>query len=128
LSPRGTSSNGLGRRLIGCIVAYALVVQGVLFALSGARIDAAALVGAPQIVELCLHNGASSDESDGQVGDKAHCSFCLAAAQQSLTSPVPGQAVFVRQVSLMRWPHFHLRVAPFTKDISHQPRGPPLGV
>ena len=123
----GIRTGPLWRQLLSCAFAYALVVQGILFALGGAQLAAASADAAPSI-EICLHDPADTaglpvGHADGTV----HCPFCLAAAHQAIASPCECSEAIIRTASIaMLWPA-SVGVTTSTRFLSHRPRGPPLG-
>jgi hypothetical protein len=116
----------LWRQLTGCVVAYALVLQGVLLGLSGALVAASATMadGTPGI-ELCLHDvdGAPAlpDRHDG----KSHCTFCLSAAHQLIAAPSPALRPITRNAGVAAWLSGDWLVPAAAEARSHRPRGPP---
>jgi DUF2946 family protein len=122
-------SKRLWRQLVGCIATYALVLQGVLFALSAAQLAATSLAGDQQNVELCLHDATAAPGLPDQHHDgKTHCPLCLAAAHQILTAPDAPLGFVVRVSNPAPWSPGRAMIAAFSATRSHQPRGPPLAV
>jgi hypothetical protein len=126
LERTGSRQTPLWRRLIGCALAYALAVQGVLFALSSAQLAASAATDATQRIELCLHDPA--DATNLPAGDhdsKLHCPFCLAAGQHVLAAPHVGLLLIVADAGRGLVRSEALQRAKSSQFRSHQPRGPP---
>jgi hypothetical protein len=117
----------LWRQLLSCALAYALVVQGMLFALGGAR-QAAASADAVPAIEICLHDPAdAAGLPDGRADSKVHCPFCLAAAHQAIATPCGCSEQIVRAAgATMSWP-VSADATTSSTFLSHRPRGPPLG-
>jgi hypothetical protein len=118
----------LWRQLLSCALAYALVLQGILFALGGAQLAAAASAEAAPSIEICLHDPAdAAGLPDSHADSKAHCPFCLTAAHQAIATPCGCSAPIIRSPSAtMLWPA-SVGTATSTRFLSHPPRGPPLG-
>jgi hypothetical protein len=116
----------LWRQLIGCAVAYVLVLQGVLLAASGAQVATTVLSGDQQGVELCLHDAPAAPGSPDRHGDgTSHCPFCLAAAHLFLTAPDTPLGLIVRVTAPAPWLPGQAIVAISIATGAHQPRGPP---
>lgn len=119
----------LRRRVFTCALAYALAVQGFIFALqigsSAFAADGAAWAG----FELCTHDGASSAApavpSQDPLGN-IHCVFCVAGAvflNSPPPSPPPSRLLVFTDVD---WSLPRLRLVAIPVVESAWPRGPPV--
>ena len=122
----GNSSRPLWHQLLGCALAYALAVQGVLFALSSAELAASAATDVSQNIELCLHDPAGATGLPaGRHDGKAHCPLCLAGGQQVLAAPEAGLALIIADPGTAPLRPGAARSVKSEQFRSHQPRGPP---
>lgn len=125
---RGTTgSGGSWRRFTACVLVFALVLHGIAFTLTGARLAAnpvstADLAG----FQLCRHDGgtAPGGAPESPAAD-THCIFCLAGANY-----VPGTATIAPDFhtivfATVSWPFVARRLPATTVDASARPRGPP---
>ena len=116
----------LWRQLLSCALIYALVLQGIVFALGGVQLAAASADPAPAI-EICLHDPADgAGLPDGGADSKVHCPFCLAAAHQAIATPGESSEPIRTDGATMEWPACPA-AATSARFSSHRPRGPPLG-
>src|SRR5260370_18038010 len=91
LNRTGSEATPLWRQLLGCVLAYALVLQGVLFALSSAELAASAAADASQSIELCVHDPADATGQPARRPDgNPHCPFCPAVGQHPPAAPHGG--------------------------------------
>ncbi len=117
------------RRVTAGALIYALVLQGMAFALIGARMAAAAVTeGALAAYELC-HDVAADPGSPAQVpnapaGD-THCVFCLVGANLVLDAPATSAEFRAVAVPMAPWPFVVWRLPADTVWASARPRGPP---
>ena len=99
---RNPTSNGpFWRGLVGCVVAYALIINAVLSSVVGAEWVAQAAAGL--VGEHCFTDAraaAPEPAPAGQPDDSSHCAFCILAAATAVlpTEPswariVPGRAI-----------------------------------
>ena len=122
-------SQGLRRRVFTCALAYALAVQGFIFALqigsSAFAADGTAWAG----FELCTHNGVSSTSPEAPVQSplgNIHCVFCVAGAvflNSPPPSPPPSRLLVFTDVD---WSLPRLRLVAIPAVESAWPRGPPV--
>ena len=117
------------RRLLGCVLAYALVLQAFIFALD---VGQSAIAAAQDPVwagfELCSHSAGGSTRPDAPAhvptGD-AHCIFCIVGGVYVNCAP-PGAPQFVKvMLSNAAWPHATPRLVALVVIESAWPRGPP---
>jgi hypothetical protein len=117
----------LWRRAVGVVVAYALVLQSLLFGL--AAVGDLAGQGAPGF-ELCLNgaqDGAPSPTGVPGHHDDSHCVFC-SVAHHCLGGPP--QSAFHRlriEIAAIWSPVDDWRPPTFDRHSNVQARGPPLG-
>jgi hypothetical protein len=115
----------LGRRLISCIAAYVLALQGFLMAASGVPLGAAAADGGLAI-ELCLHD-TDANPAPQKHSDRDHCFLCVVCGHQLLASPEPTLlSVFAARFGALLWPPQDPPAASLRSEFDHRPRGPPL--
>jgi hypothetical protein len=126
------TSHRVGRRILSCVLAYALALQGFIFA---ANIDGPAISAANAAAwtgfQLCTHGGGGAAlpeaPSQGPTGDD-HCIFCIAGTVYvdcaSPSSPQYSKAVFTD----VAWPLSAPRLVAFLVNESAWPRGPPATV
>lgn len=121
-----TSHNPIWRGVVGCVVAYALIINALLSSVVGAEWVAQAAAGL--VGEHCLTDAraAARDPAPaGQPDDSSHCAFCVLAAAPAVLPAEPPSARVVlaraggpsgaRDRDRKLWPgHF-----------SKLPRGPP---
>jgi hypothetical protein len=116
----------LWRGLVGCIVAYALIINALLSGVVGAEWAAQAAAGL--LGEHCLTDAraAAPDPAPaGQPDDSSHCAFCTLAAAPAVLPVEPSSASII-------WPRTSAPSAASDRDLpfwqSHPgklPRGPP---
>ncbi len=122
-------SHGVRRRVFTCALAYALAIQGFIFAFEIGSSAFAADGTASAGFELCTHNGASSTAPavpvQGPLGN-IHCVFCVAGAV-FLNSPPPSPPP-PRQLTFtyVGWPLAAVHLAAILVVESAWPRGPPV--
>jgi hypothetical protein len=83
----------LWRGVVGCIVAYALILNALLASVLGAEL---ALLAAAGLTEHCLADAraAGLDPAPaGQPDDSTHCAFCTLAAGPVLLPVAPSAAI-----------------------------------
>jgi len=121
-------SHGVWRRVLTCGLAYALALQGFIFALdigsSAFAADGTAWAG----FELCTHGGAApagpDAPSQGPLGN-VHCVFCVAGAV-FLNCPPPCTLLCRKLVfTEAAWPLAATDLVAFFVVESAWPRGPP---
>jgi hypothetical protein len=118
----------LWRQLLSCALVYALVLQGMLFALGGAQLAAAVSTAPSPAIEVCLHDPAdAAGLPDGHANGKVHCPFCLAATHQAMAAPCGWSASIIRTVIATALQPDVFGAPCATHPNSHRPRGPPLG-
>jgi hypothetical protein len=121
-----TSKGAFWRGLVGCVVAYALVINALLSGVVGAEWAAQAAAGL--LGEHCLtdaHAAAPDRAPAGQPDDSSHCAFCILALAPAVLPAEPPSARIVlaragvpsgaRDHDLTLWPG----------NYSKLPRGPP---
>jgi hypothetical protein len=116
------------RQLLSCALAYALIVQGILFALGGAQLTGAASAEASSTVEICLHDPADATGlPNGHADGRVHCPFCLAGAHHAIAVPWGSPEPIIRAITATVLRPGEVHAASFVRIRSHPPRGPPLG-
>src|SRR5262249_9691340 len=102
--PRGSSqgdpmqrdpyrNHPLWRSLVGCVVAYALIINALLSGVIGAEWAAQAAAGL--LAEPCptdARSAAPDPAPAGQPDDSSHCAFCTLAAVPAVLPPEPPSA------------------------------------
>jgi hypothetical protein len=126
------TSHRVGRRILSCVLAYALALQGFIFA---ATIDGPAISAANAAAwtgfQLCTHDGGSAAlpgaPSQAPAGD-GHCIFCLGGAVY--VDGARPSAPHYSKVGLtnVAWPRAAPRLVAFFVNESAWPRGPPAAV
>jgi hypothetical protein len=114
------------RQLAASALVFALLFQGMMFAVAGAQIAANALgsvdwVGSP----LCRHDGGSAPQQPAADG---HCVFCIVGANYVLGAPSYALEFHIIIVATTPRPLTAWRLTPATVDASARPRGPPTAV
>jgi hypothetical protein len=117
----------LWRGLVGCVVAYALVINALLSGVMGAEWVAQAAAGL--LGEHCLTDARAAAPDPvpaGQPDDSSHCAFCILAAAPAVPPAEPPSAriilprasapVAASDHDLILWPPHPGKL----------PRGPPL--
>jgi hypothetical protein len=123
---RAKHTRGIWRQLTGCVIAYVLVLQAFLVALSGAQLDVARAAGGGALaIELCLHDAGDAPAAPDRHAD--HCAFCVACAHQVFVAPprMP-LPVLAAAPNAVPWPARDLPAAIAGAHPDHRPRGPPL--
>ncbi len=119
-------NNTLWRGLVGCVVAYALIINALLSGVLGAEWVAQAAAGL--VGEHCLTDAraAGTDPAPaGQPDDAAHCALCTLAVGPAVLPLAPSAAAIVlprvsapsgaSDYDLIHWPGHPAKL----------PRGPP---
>jgi Protein of unknown function (DUF2946) len=79
------------RGIFACLLAYALVLQSFIFAVTAGRAMPGSADDTPWAAELCSHHGdatgAAGAPSQPPAGDK-HCLFCIAGALYVACAPL----------------------------------------
>ena len=117
------------RRVIAGVLAYALALQGFIFALDIGR---PAVAASPDPAwagfELCSHSGggatAPGAPSQGPVGD-LHCLFCIAGAVYVNCAPPCAPQFSKVMLTNAVWPLTAPRLVALVVNKSAWPRGPP---
>lgn len=120
------------RRIVACILGYALAAQGFIFALDVGRAAVAAAGAGPVAgFELCVHDGdgaavpgAPSHVPDGD----SHCALCLAGALYVNCAPPAPPQYTVILLPKPEWPPRAARLTAPLVNHSAWPRGPPAAV
>jgi hypothetical protein len=115
------------RQLTACILACALIFQGIAFTLAGARVAAdAATASDLAAFELCRHDGGATPGAPEAPAADSHCIFCLAGATYVLGTPAAAAQFHIVSFALAPWSFETWRLPVATVDASARPRGPPL--
>ncbi len=88
-----SSNNSLWRGFVGCVVAYALVINALLSGVLGAEWVAQAAAGL--IGEHCLTDARAAGPDPapaGQPDDSTHCAFCTLAVGPAVLPVIPSAA------------------------------------
>jgi len=116
-------SQRMGRRILGCVVAYALALQGLILAINGG-----AALGPDQtplfaVSALCHHDGTALPDTPAPAG--AHCPFCFVGAVFLDCTPpwAPQRSALV--VGSAVWPLAAPQLVALFVNESAWPRGPP---
>jgi len=119
------------RRVLSCALAYALALQGFIFALDASR---PAVVSTPDTAwagfELCSHNGAgaASPEAPKAPASGSHCLFCTAGIVYVNSTPPATHCRDVIAVSATAWPLIAPELIAFHVNRNAWPRGPPAAL
>jgi hypothetical protein len=119
-------ATGGWRRLTACALVFALVLQGIVFTLAGARFaaDAAAATDVAGF-ELCRHVDGTAPGGAPETPADSHCVFCLAGATFVLDVPAAAPDFHVVAFAVVAWRFEAWRLPAVTVDASARPRGPP---
>ena len=114
------------RRVLGCVLAYALALQGFILVLD---VGGAAYGAAPDRVfagfELCHHGGAPLPNAPTQAPSGGHCPFCFAGAV-FVNCPAPCAARCLTMLpGIALWPLVTPQLIALVVNSSAWPRGPP---
>ena len=122
-----TSNNPLWRSFVGCVVAYALIINALLSGVIGAEWVAQAAAGL--LGERCptdARAAAPDPAPAGQPDDSSHCAFCILAAAPAVPAAEPPSARIIL-------PRASAPAAASDRDLilrpilrGKLPRGPPL--
>jgi Protein of unknown function (DUF2946) len=123
---KSTRNNRLWRGLVGCVIAYALIINALLAGIVGAEWVAQAAAGL--VGEHCLTDARAAGPDPapaGQPDDSSHCAFCtLAVGGPAVLPSSPSAAVIAPRASALPGASDH--------DLVHGPghpgklpRGPP---
>jgi hypothetical protein len=124
------STRGSWQRILGCLLAYALALQGCIFAFDLSR---SAIAGASDAVSvgyaLCSHSGAGVALPDAPaqspVGD-SRCMFCCIAGAVYVNCAPPCAPQYSRaEFTNAVWPLVAPRLVALVVNAKAWPRGPP---
>ena len=120
---------GLGRPLLGIIVAYAVAAQSLLLAFGGFALAAPTDAGAPAF-ELCLHDGQAAPGSPGSMPSHpgcTHCIFCFAGSYHAVAAApdIPFHRIDA-EFADVPWVNDQHAQPRFSGYSIANPRGPPL--
>jgi len=123
------SAHGAWRRVLSCLLAYALALQGCIFAFDMSR---SAIAASPDAVSvgyaLCSHSGAGGAvpgaPAQSPVGDNL-CLFCCIAGVTYLNSALPGAPPHKVEFTSVAWPLMAPRLVALVVNAKAWPRGPP---
>lgn len=124
------SAHGTWRRILSCLLAYALALQGCIFAFDMSQ---SAMAGTPDAAlagfALCSHSGAGTAvpgaPAQSPVGD-SHCmSCCLAGAAYVDCAPHCGPQYSRVEFTVAVWPFAAPRLVAPVVNAKAWPRGPP---
>ena len=124
------SARGAWRRILSCLLAYALALQGCIFAFDMSR---SAIAAAPEAVSvgyaLCSHSGAGGAVPDtpaqSPVGD-SRCLFCCMAGGAVVNCAPPCAPKSSRvELTIAVWPFVAPRLVAPVVNAKAWPRGPP---
>jgi hypothetical protein len=114
------------RGLVGCIVAYALIINAMLSGVVGAEWAAQAAAGL--FGEHCRTDAraAAPDPAPaGQPDDSSHCAFCTLAAAPVVLPAEPPSARIIAPCASVRPGASDRDLAPWPGHPGKLPRGPP---
>jgi hypothetical protein len=122
------SSGRMWRQLAASVLIFALLFQGMMFAVAGAQIATDAVnsvdwTGSP----LCRHDGGNGTAPESPAADQ-HCIFCVLGATCALGAPSDAPEFHIVLIATTPWPLTAWRLALTTVDASARPRGPPAAV
>jgi hypothetical protein len=120
-----TRSGGALRRLTACALMFALVLQGIAFALGGAGLAAGPANAAAAGFELCRHDGGTAGGAPETPAADSHCIFCLAGATY-LDTPPAALEFHTITFAALSWSFSAWRLPAATVNASARSRGPPL--
>jgi len=122
------SAHGAWRRILSCLLAYALALQGCIFAFDMSR---SAIAAAPESVSagytLCSHSGAAVPDTPAQspVGD-SRCMLCCMAGAVYVNCAPPCAPQYSRvEFTSAVWPLKAPRLVALVVNAQAWPRGPP---
>jgi hypothetical protein len=122
------STHDAWRRILSCLLAYALALQGCIFAFDMSR---SAIAAAPDAVfagyALCSHSGAALPDAPAQspVGD-SRCMLCCMAGAVYVNCAPPCAPQFSKvEFTIAAWPLKAPRLVALVVNAQAWPRGPP---
>jgi hypothetical protein len=120
----------LWRRVAACVLIYALFLQGLALAFSGAQLAGNA-AGDPGWAgfELCHHDDGAPvlpSNAPASPADCNHCILCTAGAAYTLAAPFFATDFRIIVIATTSWPLTVWRLPATTVHDSARPRGPPL--
>jgi hypothetical protein len=119
------------RRILSCLLAYAIVLQGLIFAVDAGR---PAFAAAPDAAwagfPLCSHGdeGGSAPASPQAPATCDHCILCLAGVVFVSSAPPATPAFGAMKISDAAWLLAAPQLAAFLVNRSAWPRGPPTAI
>jgi len=120
---------GFWRRLIAVVLAHAVAVQALLFALGGFSLAANVDQSAPAF-ELCSHDANGATQSPTRIPDQSGCTdciFCFAGAHHAVIGAAPAVSHRVNvAIVVVRRPAEAPGLRRLTRYTIANPRGPPL--
>ena len=124
-------SGHVWRQLAAVVLIFALLLQGMAFAVAAGSLAADAAGDTDWAgFALCRHSG----DADGGIAARPGgapdsidrcCVFCLAGAAYVLGGPVHAPEFHTVVLASAPWPFTAWRLPPLTVDASARPRGPP---
>src|SRR5262245_4720385 len=120
------NNNPLWRSLVGCVVAYALIINAMLSAVVGAEWAAQAAAGL--LGEHCPTDAraAAPDPAPiGQPDDSSHCALCTLAAGPVVLPAEPPSATIIAPRTSIRPGASDRDLIPWPGHPGKLPRGPP---
>ena len=123
--------HGGWRRVLSCALAYALALQGFIFALDASR---PAVAAAPDAAwagfELCSHGGAGAPLPDAPKApaSDSHCVFCTAGVVYVNSAPAVAPHCSAVAVSSAAWIFIAPELIAFQVNRNAWPRGPPAAL
>jgi hypothetical protein len=120
------SSHGIWRRTLSCALAYALVIQGFVFAAG----IAAPAIGASDAAtwsgfELCQHGGTGSPAVPAKAPDDNCCVYCTIGGLYVASAPPSTPQYDIADFTTAAWRHAAPRLVTLLVYGSAWPRGPP---
>ena len=116
-------SHRRSRRILGCVLAYALAIQGLILAFSGEVAFSPDQTPTFADFALCHHGGTALPDKPAPVGE--HCPLCFAGAVYVDCAPPWAPQRSERVVSDALWLLVAPRLVAVFVNASAWPRGPP---
>jgi hypothetical protein len=121
------------RQLVASVLIFAVMLQGMAFAVAAGRVAANAASDTDRAgFELCRHKGFGDDGGNAAapggapVRSSSHCVFCLSAASYLLGAPNHAPEFRTIVLTIAPWTITAWRLPAITVNASARPRGPPL--
>jgi hypothetical protein len=119
------------RRILGCLLVYAIALQGLVFAVDAGR---SAIATVPDTTfagfPLCSHgdDGAPAPTSPQDPATCEHCILCLTGVVYVSSTPPATPFLGTLKISNAAWPDAAPQLVTLLGNRSAWPRGPPTAV